>query len=226
MCRLLAIASGSPLDAHELVTAFAERCRDSKEFQGHGWGVAWREGGRWRRHRSVAPIWEDSRPRPPASRMWLVHARSAFRNEGITVENNMPFLADDLAFGFNGELRGVRLSAPGDTGAARLLHLLERFRAVAKGDVLQALERLDRVVSRRSSYVRAMNIMAADGERLYLHSHFSEDPDYFRLHTATLTGADGVSCVVACSEELRVPGLSPWTAVDNHSTLALEPVPC
>ena len=123
----------APFDANPWIDAFAERCRASHEYQGHGWGAAWRTDGGWDRTRSIDPIWEPGRTPVPEASVVVVHARSAFRNEGIVVENNMPFLASDLAFAFNGELRGVRLSAPGETGAARLLHLLERFNAAAGG---------------------------------------------------------------------------------------------
>ncbi len=134
MCRLLALRAAEPFDPIPWIAPFAERCRESKEYQGHGWGVSWWDGKRWERYRSLTPIWEDVPDRLPAASLVLVHARSAFRNEGIVVENNMPFLEDRLAFAFNGELRGVRLSAPGETGAARLFHLLRRFRASSAGD--------------------------------------------------------------------------------------------
>jgi glutamine amidotransferase len=283
MCRLLAITSSVPIDATPILAEFAARCRASKEYQGHGWGVARADGdgrgvartdrdGRdvartdgdeggvphrlhgdvaWRRYRSVRPIWEDEWPRFEPARMWIVHARSAFRNEGVVVANNMPFLADDLAFAFNGELRGVRLQAPGDTGAARLLHLLGRFRTAADGNVLDALVRLDRVVSQRSHYVRALNVVAADRDRVYVHCHYSEDAEYFTLHTAVGEGAPGARIeageggrdptdaggradtdatpappnapiAIVCSERLDVPGIGPWEPVPNHSTLALE----
>jgi glutamine amidotransferase len=264
MCRLLAITSSVPIDATAILAEFAARCRASKEYQGHGWGVAQANGDErdvprpdrdegvphrldrgfaWQRYRSVRPIWEDEWPRFGPARTWIVHARSAFRNEGVVVANNMPFLADDLAFAFNGELRGVRLQAPGDTGAARLLHLLSRFRAAADGNVLDALVRLDRVVSQRSDYVRALNVVAADRDRVYVHSHYSEDAEYFTLHTAVGEGAPGArieagegeggrdsanavgradSIAIVCSEPLDVPGIGPWEPVPNHSTLALE----
>jgi glutamine amidotransferase len=246
MCRILAITSSVPIDATPILGEFAARCRTSKEYQGHGWGVARATGDvAWQRYRSVRPIWEDERPRFEPARTWIVHARSAFRNEGIVVANNMPFLANDLAFAFNGELRGVRLQAPGDTGAARLLHLLGRFRAAADGNVLDALVRLDRVVSERSDYVRALNVVAADRDRVYVHSHYSEDAEYFTLHTAVGEGAPGArlevgegegeggrdpadatgradSIAIVCSERLDVPGIGPWEPVPNHSTLALE----
>lgn len=225
MCRLLAIASPTPLEPVDLVSAFAERCRDSKEYQGHGWGIAWRSDAGWSRHRSIRPIWDDARPGGIRSTMWLVHARSAFRDEGIVVENNMPFLEGDLAFGFNGELRGVRLSAPGETGAARLLHLLSRFRRTGQGDLLGALERLDRVVTARAEYVRAMNIVAADLDRLYVHSHYGEDPGYFTLHIARREAEGGAATVVS-SEPLSAPCLTGWEPIANHTTLSLEPVSC
>src|SRR5690606_13757834 len=179
MCRLLVLRAPERFDAAPWIAPFAARCEASKEFQGHGWGVScWTEEG-WRSYRSVAPIWEEVPETLPAADVVLVHARSAFRNEGIAVENNMPFVRDDLAFAFNGELRGVRLRAPGETGAAPLFHLLERFRgagsppgdgsagaagsagsAAEPGDVTRAaLERLDRVVTERCAYVRAMNIV-------------------------------------------------------------------
>ncbi len=129
MCRILGLQADEPVDAVPWIEAFGSRCRDSEEFHGHGWGMSWQEHGRWRRYRSIRPIWEDTVDLP-ATRLVLVHARSAFRNEGIVVENNMPFLSGELesprgdrhgarAFAFNGELRGVRLTVPGVTGAAR-----------------------------------------------------------------------------------------------------------
>ena len=115
MCRILALQGDAPLDARPFLAAFAEACRRSKEFQGDGWGVSWREGLEWRSFHTLQAIWETALPDLPRSTLFLVHARSAFRNERIVVENNMPFVDEGLAFAFNGELRGVRLQAPGDT---------------------------------------------------------------------------------------------------------------
>ena len=129
MCRILALGANEPFDCNPWISAFAERCHESKEYQGHGWGVAWRTEDGWAHARSLIPIWEDERVTVPLSDLVLVHARSAFQNEGIEVQNNMPFVKEKLAFAFNGELHGVRLNVPGETGAARLCHLLDRFRA-------------------------------------------------------------------------------------------------
>ena len=217
MCRILALCASEPLDVNPWIRAFADQCQASKEFQGHGWGVASRTNERWLHHRSIQPIWEDAAHQAPESRLVIVHARSAFRNEGIEVGNNMPFVSKDLTFAFNGELRGVKLYVPGTTGAAKLFHLLERFRVSADGDVGAALERVDQVVARRSEHVRALNIVVSDGRQLWVNSHFADDPDYFTLNDAWLPEISGGLRVVS-SERFDVLGISPeWTAIPNHS---------
>ncbi len=220
MCRILGLQADEPIDAVPWIVAFGRRCQASQEFQGHGWGMSWHEQGRWRRYRSIRPIWED-RVELPATRLVLIHARSAFRNEGIVVENNMPFLSGDLAFAFNGELHGVRLSAPGDTGAARLLHLLERFSAAADGDTLGALARLDALIVLRSDYVRALNIVVSDGRSLFINTRYSEDQDYFTLHTASVPAQRGLRMV--SSERIATGEVEPdWVSIPNQTSCALE----
>jgi predicted glutamine amidotransferase len=226
MCRILALQGDEPVAPLPWIEAFAERCRASREYQGDGWGVAWRENDAWVRYRSVQPIWDDLPATLPSSRVILVHARSAFRNEGVTVENNMPFIEGDLAFAFNGELRGVRLAVPGETGAARLLHVFKRFRAAAGGDGLAALARLDEVIASRTEYVRALNLVISDGDRIWINARHSEDPDYFTLYRAQVDVMPGVSARMVTSERLAIPGLAPtWDAIPNHTTRILEEVP-
>jgi predicted glutamine amidotransferase len=220
MCRILGLQADGPVDAVPWIEAFGRRCRDSQEFQGHGWGMSWQEDGRWQRYRSIRPIWKD-RVELPSTRLVLVHARSAFRDEGIVVENNMPFLSGELAFAFNGELHGVRLSAPGATGAARLLHLLERFGTAAAGDTLAALARLDALVALRSDYVRALNIVVSDGRAFFINTSYSEDQDYFTLHTASVPSPHGLRMV--SSETISTGEIEPqWVSIPNHSTRVLD----
>lgn len=220
MCRILGLQAEQPVDAAPWIEAFARRCRDSQEYQGDGWGMSWRDNGSWRRYRSIRPIWEDT-IELHATRLVLIHARSAFRNEGIVVQNNMPFLSRDLAFVFNGELHGVRLSAPGETGAARLLHLLQRFSAAAGGDTLAALARLDALIALRSDYVRALNIVVSDGHSLFINSRYSEDHDYFTLHTASVPSEQGMRIV--SSETISAGEVQPdWLSIPNNTTCALE----
>src|SRR5512140_1295283 len=120
MCRLLAVTSKNPVDVRRHLDAFAQVCASSREFQGHGWGFAVYRNGGWERYRSLMPVWEDPHRPDGEVRTFVAHARSAFRDEGIEVGNNMPFLRGDRAFIFNGELRGVRLGVEGRTGAEKV----------------------------------------------------------------------------------------------------------
>lgn len=179
MCRFLALRRGEGFDPAPLFTRFRERCRESEEYQGDGWGLAYRIGEQWTRHRSLAPIWEDEVALPPRVDLLVAHARSAFRNEGITPENNMPFYRDDRVFVFNGELRGVRVRAPGRIGAEKILHLLSM---ADRGDLSEALSAVDRLLHARSRYVKAMNVAVVDGDRIHALCRYAERPDYFTLH--------------------------------------------
>jgi len=181
MCRFLVLRSAEGFDPSPMVDTFRERCRRSAEFQGHGYGLALLASGRWERYRSLTPIWEDSPPLPGKAEVLVVHARSAFRNEGIDVLNNMPFYREDLCFVFNGELRGVRLKATGRIGAEKIFHVI-----LEQGpDLSEALAATDRLVRSRSRYVRAMNVALTDGSAIYAHCRFAERPDYFTLHYRT-----------------------------------------
>ncbi len=225
MCRILAVTARRTFDVRPWLDAFAARCRTSGEYQGDGWGLAWRTGDGWERYRSVDPIWDRDESRFPASTTYLVHARSAFRDTPVAVEHNMPFLDDRTAFAFNGELRGVRLSVPGGNGAARLFHLFGRFRAAPPGLSTAALERLDRTVVARTDYVRALNLVVADEGGVHIRSRFGEDPDYFTLHaSADARGPRGERAAVVCSEAMTVPGADiEWLPVPNESGLSLHP---
>jgi predicted glutamine amidotransferase len=179
MCRFLVLRSSREFDPSPIMSDFKERCRRSSEYQGHGFGVTLRASGLWERRRCLAPIWEDTEALPAGVDVLMVHARSAFRNEGIDIENNMPFYRGDLSFVFNGEIRGIRLKAPGRIGAEKLFHLiLERQRS----GLPDAIGAVDRLVRSRSQYVRAMNVAITDGSAIYAHCRFSERPDYFTLH--------------------------------------------
>jgi len=191
MCRFLVLRSAEGFDPYPMVEAFRERCRKSEEFQGHGYGMAYRASSRWERYRTLTPIWDDSPPLPRNVDVLVVHARSAFRNEGIDVRNNMPFYRENLCFVFNGELRGVRLKATGRIGAEKIFHVILEQGAHLPG----ALAATDRLVRSRSRYVRAMNVALTDGSAIYAHCRFAERPDYFTLHYRAARAGDlsGVS---------------------------------
>ena len=127
MCRLLWLRAEHPVDVSVHLAPFARLWQESTEYQGHGWGCATLAGDQWRLHHSLSPIWEDDLTVFGETRLFLAHARSAFRDEGIAIENNMPFTRANEVFIFNGELNGVRIREEGRIGAEKIFNYTRRF---------------------------------------------------------------------------------------------------
>ena len=117
----------------------------------------------------------------------------------------MPFQDDRHVFIFNGELRGVRISEEGRIGAEKIFNFIKRF---DRGNMFEALKRGIEVIGNRTAYVRAMNIIMADTDNIYVASIFNEDPDYFSMHFTR----DGGKLVIA-SEVL--PGMQRSEKIDS-----------
>ena len=207
MCRLLYARSETPFKVAAVLAPFAKLSRNSREYQGHGWGCARWADGRWHVYRNIEPVWEDDLTQFGNTTVFVAHARSAFRNEGIKVENNMPFSDGESVFVFNGQLNGVRIREDGRIGAEKIYNYIRRF---DRGDKFAALERGTSIIDKRSRYVRAMNIILAKGERAWLSTIYNEDPDYFQMHEATYRGIR-----LICSEPL--PGEGQWTPIANRT---------
>ena len=209
MCRLLLVKSDTQFSIPDQLQRFAEIAAHSKEFQGHGWGCSYLdfENGVWRHYKNIKPIWEDDLSRFGESRLLVAHARSAFKDEGIVVENNMPFYDNRHVFIFNGELRGVRIAEQGRIGAEKIFNFIKRF---DHGSMLDALHRGTEIIRKRSKYIRAMNIIIAEKERCYVASFFNEDPDYFTLHCSRAPGKTTIA-----SDPL--PGDEHWEKIANET---------
>src|SRR5262245_9869190 len=150
MCRLLLVKAENEINIGEQLRRFAHIAEHSKEFQGHGWGCSfWKDDG-WHHYKNIQPIWQDDLDQFGESRLFVAHARSAFRDEGIAVENNMPFYDDRRVFIFNGELRGVRIAEQGRIGAEKIFNFIKRF---DHGSIHEALTRGTEVIRKRSKYV-------------------------------------------------------------------------
>ena len=211
MCRILYARCATPFPIAEKLAPFAELSRNSREFQGHGWGCAWREDDGWHQYHDIGPIWEDDLNQFGSTRLLLVHARSAFRDEGIVVENNMPFSDGESVFIFNGELRGVRIQSEGRIGAEKIYNYIRRF---DKGDKCAAAAKAVEIIKKRSSYVRAMNIILSDGEQSCLSTSYCEDPEYFQMHQKHEPGLH-----LVCSQPFA--GDQGWTRIENNTTIQL-----
>jgi len=211
MCRILYARAEQEFSIPELLENFAGVARNSSEYQGHGWGCAWRVRGQWRQYHAIKPVWEDDFTEFGKTSLLLVHARSAFRDEGIVIENNMPFSDGDSMFIFNGELRGVRIKSQGRIGAEKIYNYIRRF---DKGDKLAAMTRAVDIIHKRSAYVRAMNIVLSDGMETFVSSSYSENPDYFQLHQKRSAGLH-----LLCSQPFADD--SGWSRIDNNITMKL-----
>lgn len=215
MCRLLYIRADRPFEIERHLDVLAEISRNSTEYQGHGWGCAWLKDGRWAFHHDISPVWEGDRSGLGTTTLLLAHARSAFRDEGIRVENNMPFFDGRYVFIFNGELQGVRIREEGRIGAEKIFNYIKRF---DKGSMLDAITRGVKVIEKRTRYVRAMNFIIASPDEAYVTSVYSENPGYFQLHRRTNDHLD-----LICST--AYPGEEGWKTIDNRTIQPLQMLP-
>lgn len=207
MCRLLSVKSENEFDIAYHLEKFAKISKNSKEYQGHGWGCAYLLDGKWEIYKSIKPVWEDDISKFPKTNLLLVHARSAFQNKDITVENNMPFNDGKYIFIFNGELRSVRIKEEGRIGAEKIFNFIKRF---DKGDMRDALNKAVKALDKRTKYLRAANIIIAENKRIYWASRFNEDPDYF-----TLRYYNGRHAQIICSEAYE--GETGWVELNEGS---------
>ncbi|NOX65854.1 MAG: hypothetical protein GXO85_08655 [Chlorobi bacterium] len=208
MCRLLFVQNKKQkFSIGEHLSKFASIAKNSMEYQGHGWGCSYLKNNEWVHYKNIKPIWEDDLEQFGTSNRLIAHARSAFEDKDIAVENNMPFHDDKYVFIFNGELRGVKIKANGRIGAEKIFNFIKRFDE--KG-MKYALPKGVEIINKRTSYLRAMNIIIAEKNKVHYSSLFNEDPEYFQMHYKH--SADEL---VICSEVY--PDESEWNKIANNS---------
>jgi glutamine amidotransferase len=207
MCRLLLVKADEEFDLLPHLEAFAGLCKHSKEYQGHGWGVAYLSKGKRHLHKSLTPVWEDDLSGFGSTRYLVAHARSAFQDKGIVVENNMPFVNDPYVFVFNGELRGVKINAEGRIGAEKVFNVIHRF---YKGNMKEAVQRAVKFIEKRTGHIRALNFIVTDMKDAFVSSNFNSEPDYFTMHFKKQADR-----LIICSEPY--PGETGWEKISNRS---------
>jgi glutamine amidotransferase len=179
MCRLLYVRSKQRFLITDHLQKFAQIARNSKEYQGHGWGCAYLVDGEWKLHKNLKPIWQDDVSSFGSTNLLIAHARSAFKDQNIHVQNNMPFFNGRFVFVFNGELHGVKIKEKGKIGAEKIFNFIQRFE---KEDMHNAIQKGVNIIKKQSRYIKAMNFIIADKHRVYVSSDFNEDPEYFTLY--------------------------------------------
>lgn len=207
MCRLLFIKSPNDIEISNHLITFSNICKNSKEYQGHGWGCSFLVNDKWKHYKNIKPIWEDDVSQFGRTNRLIVHARSAFQDKDIYIENNMPFYDENYIFIFNGELNGVKIRSEGRIGAEKIFNFIKRFNN--NGNMLEALEKGIKIIINRTNYVRAMNIIISDKQNVFVSSTFNEDPDYFGMHYKKI-GED----IIICSE--KYPGEAGWENIGNN----------
>ena len=207
MCRLLTVKSHAPFAIGPHLEKFAHIAKNSKEYQGHGWGCAYQDpAGRWHFYRNIKPVWEDGLSRFGETRLLVAHARSAFEDKDIMVENNMPFFDGRTVYIFNGELRGVKIREEGRIGAEKIFNYIRRF---DKGNTQHALEKAVAIIRKRTRHIRGMNIVMVNETGIFVSSFFTEDEAYF-----TMRYRQGDELII-CSEPY--PAESNWQSIANES---------
>ncbi len=215
MCRLLLIKNKIPFSIQTHLETFALTCKNSKEYQGHGWGYSYlHPSGKWITQKHLPPIWTHDHSNTQTTTFLIAHARSAFQNKDITIENNMPFQNQNFIFTFNGELHGVKLNAEGRIGAEKIFNFIQRLN---KSNTLETMKKATRLITKRTGYIRAMNILMTDTQtqQVFLCSHFNEDPEYFSMHKKTLPGG-----FIVCSTPY--PNQPGWEKIPNQAIEVLS----
>jgi glutamine amidotransferase len=208
MCRLLTVKSRTPSAVRPHLEAFAHIAENSREYQGHGWGCAWLDAtGGWQFYRNIMPVWEDDFSRFEDTRLLVAHARSAFEDRDIVVENNMPFFDGRSVYIFNGELRGVKIREEGRIGAEKIFNYIRRF---DRGDTLQALTKAVGIIKKRTRHIRGMNIIMVNETGIFVSSYFTADDSYF-----TMSYREGDDLII-CSD--------PYPSEDNWQNIANDSV--
>lgn len=207
MCRLLFVQNRNVFSISEHLSIFALIAKNSKEYQGHGWGCSYLANDNWIHYKNINPIWKDDFEQFPKSKRLIVHARSAFEDKDIVVENNMPFYDDKYIFIFNGELRGVKIKADGRIGAEKIFNFIKRF---DKEGMEKALPKGVGIVNKRTTYIRAINIIIAEKDKVHYSSLFNEDEEYFQMYYKQSDDE-----LIICSEVY--PDELGWNKISNKS---------
>ena len=197
MCEILAVNAARSVRANDHLHEFFP----DSVWHPHGWGLAWRDGGKVRLHKEpVRAIDSELLARlleaDICSSMLVAHIRNATRG-AMAYENCHPFLVGDATgrtwiVAHNGTVLSDALIEPfravqeGTTDSERLaLFLMSRIdEAVAtKGGSLSPDERftvLDKAIVDLAPGNK-LNLVLDDGELTYVHTNTSRASLYHRL---------------------------------------------
>ncbi len=224
MCRFLMIKSKKPAQIMSILGDFAQMCKENIEWQGDGWGVAWKEEGAaqralpggWKIEKSLKPIWEDINRFNdiPASTLTIIHARGAsFPSQKGDIGYNQPYADDNLCFVFNGELYGVSINAEGKIGAQKIFSLVKKN--LDKDNPKQTLTKIQDLLIKNSKGILGLNIGYVLNNAFFISCYFGDDSkkDYYTVRYFK----DGSQTIV-CSEKISN---YPWRSMEKGEIIGL-----
>lgn len=182
MCRFLIIKSAEVFGPSTHLEKFSKICKNSEEFQGHGWGVYYLLNDEWKSYKSIKPIWEEEGifSTFPKTKLFVAHARSAFRENTIALENTQPFQYKEWIFVFNGEIQGVKLKVEGSIGAHKVFNLIKDNLKNLNPE--QAISKTKDIIEKNSKYIKALNMGLINKRNAYVLCKYNERKDYFTVH--------------------------------------------
>src|SRR3989339_300826 len=200
MCRFLLAKSKQPISPKKILSSFAKMAENSKAFdgdwQGDGWGFSWLENNKWQFYKSIEPVWKEKEKfsKFPQSHIFSIHARSAsFPQHKNNIKYNQPYTNESYSYVFNGLLKGVALSLPGDIGAQKIWQLFNNY--LKKDNLTQALNKTADILKKNSQNIQALNIGVAGKNTISAYCHYTKHPDYYSLQYS-----DSSDVKIICSE--------------------------
>ena len=191
MCRFLLLKQKEaryPNAIDKFISVTQESRTLDGDTQKDGMGITYLDKkNNWVTYKSLNPIWEeiDLISSIPASRFYLVHARSAtFSSQVGNIDFNQPYTNKKYAYAFNGHLSGVRIpkKLKGTIGAQKLWNLLNQH--LEKYTPEKALKEYTAYVNSHTKQIFGMNVGFSDKENIYACCNFLPNvinPDYYRL---------------------------------------------
>lgn len=189
MCRFLIVSSKNIINPADILNGFASACEKSiapdGEGQRDGFGVSFKNSGKWNIKKSANPIWEEREilNEIPGTKLLMAHARSATFSLGKdNPDYNQPFIDGELGFVFNGTIKKMKtaLKLEGEIGSQKLFSLIKLF--LKNNPTLNVLEKVRDFVSAKAESIDGMNIGLADQKNISALCQYAGNDEYFTLH--------------------------------------------
>lgn len=220
MCRFLLLTSEIAFDPHPVVSEFSTMCEVSRtpdgDRQDDGWGVVWKnEQGEWNLHKSLLPVWKDTRSFHliPKTTLLVAHARSAsYQSQEEEISYNQPYIDKKRVFAFNGMLEGVSIQSPGAIGAQKIFNLLKSDKT---HDVNKMLQNLLGKLESHTKRIVGLNVGLGlvDSGVIAALCRYTKDSEYYTLWYSKMSKISFI-----CSEPI---GTHDWRRMQNRQIVVL-----